>query len=127
MGIGGLGVCSSPGGFMTKHGITLLGVTPPPAGFRRGDTEADQAVIDASAARPSRSTKPSTATRRSLPTRCGYAADGTVDGAPMIGLLTDGRRVAADAHPDLLPELAGRLLVGETVHVRGAPPQWTFT
>ena len=46
---GGLGLCSSPGGFMTKHGVTLLGTTAPPDGFRRGDTEADQAVIDASA------------------------------------------------------------------------------
>ena len=42
-------LCSSPGGFMTKHGVTVLGATPPPDGFRRGDTEADQAVIDASA------------------------------------------------------------------------------
>ena len=55
-----------------------------------------------------------------------YAADGSVEGAPMIGLLADGRRVAAEAHPDLLPDLAGRLLVGETVRVRSDPPVWTF-
>ena len=48
-GTGGLGLCSSPGGFMTKHGVTVLGATPPPDGFRRGDTGADQAMIDARA------------------------------------------------------------------------------
>ena len=55
-----------------------------------------------------------------------YGADGSVEGAPMIGVLADRRRVAAEAHPDLLSGLAGRLLIGETVHVQGAPPQWTF-
>jgi hypothetical protein len=42
----------------------------------------------------------------------------------MIALLDDGRRVAAEADPEILPGLAGRLLVGEKVRVRGAPPRW---
>ena len=123
--IGGLGVCSSPGGFMTKHGITLLGAEPPLDGFRRGDTEADQAVIDASALTVAVD-EAIDGDAEIVANTVRYAADGTVEGAPMIGVLADGRRVAAEADPDLLPELAGRLLVGETVHVQGAPPRWRF-
>lgn len=124
-GTGGLGLCSSPGGFMTKHGVTVLGATPPPEGFRRGDTDADQAAIDASALTVAVDDDID-GDARVLANTVSYAADGSVEGAPMIGLLDDGRRVAAIADPDLLPELAGRLLVGETVHVRADPPMWTF-
>jgi acetyl-CoA C-acetyltransferase len=121
----GLGLCSSPGGFMTKHGVTLLGPTPPPDGFRRGDTDADQAVIDASALTVAVD-EDIDDDAEVVANTVRYAADGTVEGAPMIGMLADGRRVAAEAHPDLLPALGGRLLIGETVHVRGAPPRWSF-
>ncbi len=124
-GTGGLGLCSSPGGFMTKHGVTVLGATPPPEGFRRGDTDADQAAIDASALTVAVDDDID-GDARVVANTVRYAADGSVEGAPMIGLLDDGRRVAAVADPDLLPELAGRLLVGETVHVRADPPVWTF-
>ena len=124
--IGGLGFCSSPGGFMTKHGVTLLGAAPPPGGFRRGDTEADQALIDASAL-PVAVDDGIDGTAEVLANTVRYADDGNVEGAPMIGVLPDGRRVAADADADLLPTLAGQLLVGQRVHVRGAPPRWTFT
>ena len=123
---GGLGLCSSPGGFMTKHGVTLLGATPPPDGFRRGDTQADQAVIDASALTVAID-EDIDGDAQIVANTVRYSADGSVEGAPMIGVLADGRRVAAEAHPDLLPGLGGRLLIGETVHVQGAPPLWTFT
>jgi acetyl-CoA C-acetyltransferase len=123
--LGGLGFCSSPGGFMTKHGVTLLGATPPPDGFRRGDTDADQAVIDASAL-PVAVDEDVDGDARVVANTVRYAADGSVEGVPVIGVLTDGRRVAAEADADLMPDLAGRLLVGETVHVRGASPRWTF-
>ena len=118
-GSGGLGLCSSPGGFMTKHGVTVLGATSAPEGFRRGDTDADQAAIDASALTVA--VDDDIDGDAVLANTVSYAADGSVEGAPMIGLLDDGRRVAAVADPELLPGLAGRLLVGETVHVRGRP------
>jgi len=122
---GGLGLCSSPGGFMTKHGVTLLGATPPTDGFRRGDTEADQAVIDASALTVAVDDDVD-GDAQVVGNTVRYATDGSVDGAPMIGMLADGRRVAAEADPALLADLAGRLLIGETVHVRSDPPVWTF-
>ena len=124
--VGGLGVCSSPGGFMTKHGVTLLGREPPPGGFRRGDTDADQVVIDAGAM-PVAVDESLDSTAEVVANTVCYAADGSVEGAPMIGVLADGRRVAAEADPALLPDLTGRLLVGETVSVHGTPPRWTFT
>jgi acetyl-CoA C-acetyltransferase len=122
---GGIGMCTSPGGFMTKHGVTLLGASPPARGFVRGDTDADQARIDASA--------------REVATDDGvdggatvvantvvYAADGSVEAAPVVADLDDGRRVAAAADPAVLPDVAGALLVGRRVHVRAASPTWAF-
>ncbi len=44
-----LGLATGLGWFVTKHALGLYGTTPPPGGFRRGDTTADQAGIDASA------------------------------------------------------------------------------
>jgi hypothetical protein len=123
--IGGLGFCSSPGGFMTKHGVTLLGTTAPPGGFQRGNTDADQAAIDASAL-PVAVDHDIDGEAQVVANTVRYAADGSVEGAPLIGVLADGRRVAAEADADLLPGLAGRLLIGESVQVRGAPPRWTF-
>jgi hypothetical protein len=111
---------------MTKHGVSLLGTVPPPHGFRRGDTEADQATIDASAL-PVAVDEGIDGPVEVLANTVRYASDGSVEGVPVIGVLADGRRVAADAEPGLLPDLAGRLLVGQKVHVRGSPPRWTFT
>lgn len=107
------------GGFITKHAAGVYGSEPPPEGFRRGDTSADQRAIDASAiplavddARGGATVDASTVV---------YAADGSVESVPVIARLDDGRRVAAKAHPDEIAPLAGRSLVGARVEVAGSP------
>ncbi len=115
---GGLGVCTGLGGYATKHAVGVYGTTPPPDGFRSGDTAAEQARIDAGALR--------------LVPSVEDGAEGTVAGstvvhdisgptsAPAVVTLDDGRRVCARASADLLPSLPGRLLVGERVRLTAA-------
>lgn len=112
---GGLGVCTGLGGYATKHAVGVYGTTPPPDGFRQGDTAREQARIDAGAL--------------PLVTSAEHGAQGTVDGgtvlydaqgvsgAPVVATLDDGRRVCARADDALLPSLAGELLVGRRVRL----------
>ena len=97
-----------------------------PAGSAAAIPVADQAAIDASAL-PVAVDEDIDGTAEIVANTVRYAADGSVEGAPMIGLLADGRRVAAEADRELLPGLAGELLVGQKVHVRSASPRWMFT
>ena len=122
---GGLGICSGTGGFMTGHGITLLGATPPPRGFVCGDTADDQSRIDASA-RVVAVDDALDAMATVVANTVAYAADGAVEAVPVVADLDDGRRVAARADPAVLAGLAGALLIGRRIRVQGMPPTWTF-
>lgn len=116
---GGLGLCTGLGWFTTKHSIGVYGADPPPGGFRRGATAEAQERIDATElplaleARGHATVVASTVT---------YERDGTPTGAPVFAELPDGRRVAARADDDLLPELVGRSLVGTSIELVSSEP-----
>jgi hypothetical protein len=57
-----------------------------------------------------------------------YDNSGHPTGVPLIATLADGRRLAARPADSVdLSELAGRNLVGETVHVSGSPVRYRLT
>lgn len=122
---GGHALVTALGWYVTKHAVGCYSATPPPAGFRVGDTAEEQERIDASA----------------LPVVEGsevlegagavvdggtvvYGREGEVVAAPVVATLDDGRRVAAAADTRELAGLAGTTLVGRRVVVDGAPPRY---
>ncbi|MBW2724879.1 MAG: acetyl-CoA acetyltransferase [Deltaproteobacteria bacterium] len=116
---GGLGYIGANGGFLSKHSIGIYGTTPPPHDFAQADTADQQEEITA-AALPTAIDASGTA--RVVAGTVVYDRDGTVASAPIVATLEDGRRVAAQAEPSLLNDLAGSSLVGRNVRVSGSPP-----
>ncbi len=124
---GRLGLATGLGWFITKHALGVYGSTPPPAGYRRGDTAAAQARIDDSAV--------DTVLAVDTPTPARVVAatvmrdhDGRATAAPVLARLPDGRHMAlAPAHHDVL-EAVGRLdvpgLVGSPVTVEAGAPRY---
>ena len=122
-----LGLANGLGWFVTKHALGLYGTTPPPGGFRRGDTSAAQATIDGSARTTALEVDgPVPATVVAVTVL--RDADGTATAAPLLADLPDGRRVAASAADDTTTaELGGRdvpSVVGTVVSVEGSPPRY---
>jgi acetyl-CoA C-acetyltransferase len=121
-GSGGLGLVTGLGWYVTKHAAGIYGTTPPPEGFRPGDTVAAQQAIDDSA----------------LPLLSSYDGEATVAGAtvvydkndggvrtaPVYATTPDGQRVAAAAAEGQLASLAGRNLVGARIRISGTPPTY---
>ena len=116
---GGLGYVAAVGGVLSKHAVGVYASEAPGQPFRLADTSAEQQAIADSA----------------RPVALEAEGEAVVDGgtvvydredrpkaAPIIATLEDGRRVVATARPELLPSLAGRTLVGETVRVSGGHP-----
>ncbi len=118
---GGTGLVSAMGWYATKHAVGIYGATPPPRGWRRGDTETAQRVIDVSAL-PVASEAESPA--EVVAATAVMGPGGTVTAAPVIARLPDGRRIAAAADPGELPALAGRDLVGHRIEISGHPPRY---
>ena len=118
---GGLAYVSGNGGFLSKHSLGIYSAKPRAAGaaFVLADTARAQAEIDA-AALPV--TLEAEGEARVDGSTVVYGRDGQVEAAPIIATLNDGRRLAARAAEKILPGLAGRSLVGETVRVTGANP-----
>lgn len=124
-----LGLATGLGWFVTKHALGLYGTGPPPGGFRRGDTTADQAAIDASATEVALELESRTATPATV-----IAATvirdhhGAATGAPVIARLLDGRHVAAaPADTDVLSALSEADvpgLVDAQIAVAGSPPRY---
>lgn len=122
-GSGGLGLVSGLGWYSTKHSLGIYGSTPPPSGYRRGNTAGAQRVIDSSAVeviagldrREEGTVEASTVL---YDRRAGAVA------APAIATLADGRRVVAAAAEDELATLEGQLIVGARVVVEGTPPRY---
>jgi acetyl-CoA C-acetyltransferase len=120
---GGHGLVTALGWYVTKHAVGCYSATPPPDGYRTGDTTQDQAAIAASAltAVPrgeDLGRQPAVVDGGTVV----YGRDGEVTAAPVIATLADGRRVAAAAAPGELAALAGRSPAGMQIEVGGSPP-----
>jgi acetyl-CoA C-acetyltransferase len=113
---GGVGVCTGLGGWATKHAAGVYASRPAAHGFRRGDTAARQAAIDA-AALPLVPTAEAGVEGTVDGHTVVHAGDGTVTAAPAIVRIDDGRRVCAASEPGQLASLAGELLVGRRVRL----------
>ena len=117
----GVGLVTGLGWYVTKHSIGLYGTAPPDRGWRRGATDAAQAVIDASAVPVAEQAEgPAQVVASTVVAGRGE----TPQAAPVIARLADGRHVAAAAEPGELPGLAGQNLVGRQVVVSGSPPRY---
>ncbi len=139
-----LGLVTGLGWFITKHALGLYGTEPPPHGFRRGDTAADQKAIDASAvdvalgveagAGPNADPGTAVAATATRATATVIAAtvirdhDGAATGAPVIARMLDGRHVAAAPADDDVISAAGEQdvpgMVGTRIAVDGSPPRY---
>ena len=118
---GGTGIVTGLGWYATKHAVGLYGAEPPRRGWRRGDTDAAQVAIDASAREVAEEADGSATVVASTVVP---GPSGMPVAAPVIARLDDGRHVAAAAHESDLAALAGRNLVGARVRVAGGPPRY---
>jgi acetyl-CoA C-acetyltransferase len=115
---GGTGLVTALGWYLTKHAAGVYGSDPPPRGWRRADTAAAQAAIDATAVEIAADpTGPAVV----LASTVVSGRQGEVTAAPVIARLPDGRHAAVAAHEDELPGLATRNLVGARIDVGGTP------
>ncbi|HXQ61788.1 MAG TPA: hypothetical protein VN796_05595 [Acidimicrobiales bacterium] len=115
---GGMGLVTALGWYLTKHAAGVYGSEPPPRGWRRGDTTAAQAAIDASAVEIAPA---ASGPAEVLAATVTNGRGNEISAAPVIARLGDGRHVAAAADPSELPSLAARNLVGTRVDVHGTP------
>lgn len=124
-----LGLATGLGWYVTKHALGLYGTDPPPAGFRMGDTDADQARIDASAVEVVPGVpEPTQAVILAITVARDH--DGSPTAAPLIARLPDGRQVlaaAAEGVCDRVATLDTSDLVGTTVVVDGEPPRYRLS
>ncbi len=116
-----LGMATGLGWFVTKHALGIYGTTPPPDGFRRGDTSAAQERIDAEAAEVALEVAtPTTATV--VASTVARDPDGAPVAAPLIARLPDGRQMALAPADDEVLGAMGRLdvpgLVGTSIVVQ---------
>jgi acetyl-CoA C-acetyltransferase len=142
-----LGLATGLGWFVTKHALGLYATEPPPGGFRRADTAADQEAIDATAVevaleveRPTPARVLAVTVARQGDSGGDGASGGDGDrahegtgigppaGAPAIVRLPDGRQMAVTpADEDVLEEM-GRSdvlgLVGTDVLVEPGAPRY---
>ena len=123
----GLGLATGLGWFITKHALGIYGATPPPAGFRTGDTTAAQSDIDASALDVALEVDTSTAATV-LAATVVRDNDGAAVGAPLIVRLPDGRQMAvAPADDEVTAVMGGQDapgLVGAPVVVEAGPARY---
>lgn len=120
---GTLGLITGLGWYITKHSVGVYGSAPPPRGYRRGDTSADQARIDASALEVAPIAAGMAAATIDAATVV-YDRDGAPISAPAIATLDDGRRVVARAPQEDLGQLAGSNITGWRVTISGSPPTY---
>lgn len=124
---GGLGMATGVGWFVTKHALGLYGSTPPPGGFRRGDTAAAQSRIDDSAVATALEVDEATPAVV-LATTVARDHEGRPTDAPLIARLPDGRQMALAPADDEVVAAMGALdapgLVGGAVVVQPGPPRY---
>lgn len=124
---GCLGLATGLGWFITKHALGLYGSSPPPGGYRRGDTGAAQARIEASAVPTALEVEAST-TAEVVAATVLRDNDGAASGAPMVVRLPDGRHLAAVPGDETELQAVGELdvpgLVGSPVVVEPGLPRY---
>ena len=118
---GGTGLATGLGWFATKHAAGMYGASPPPHGFRPGDTAEAQARIDATALTLADAHVGEATVAAATVV---YDRDGRVVAAPAYLDLPDGSRLPAAAGSSLLADLAGAELVGARVEVSGEVPTY---
>jgi hypothetical protein len=105
----------------------VYGTTPPPGGFRTGDTTAAQAAIDASAVETALQVDEATPATVVAVTVV-RDNDGGAVGAPLVARLPDGRHMALAAADDEVVGEAGGLdvpgLVGSRIVVQPGPARY---
>ncbi|MCP3984816.1 MAG: acetyl-CoA acetyltransferase [bacterium] len=116
--VGGIAYVGANGGLLSKHAIGIYGATPAPQGFVAADTRDAQAEIEA-AMLPF--TTEAEGIAEVVASTVVYGRDGSVQTAPVIASLEDGRRVVAEADESIRESLAGTCLIGERVQVAGSP------
>jgi acetyl-CoA C-acetyltransferase len=114
---GGLGYVNANGGYLSKHSVGVYGSQPPPGGFRLADTRDAQARIDAAALPVATGAR---GRARVVASTFVYGRGGSIEKAPVIAELDDGRRVAAQAADSTLSRLGRESLVGQQISVDGA-------
>ena len=115
---------SGNGGLLSKHALGIYGSEPSADGFVLADTSQEQSEINAAAATVVFEANGNATVEGGTVI---YDRAGEVVGAPVIARRADGSRLVAIASPELLPELTGRSLVGETIAVSGSePPSYTL-
>ena len=122
-----LGLATGLGWFVTKHALGVYGSTPPPGGFRRGDTAAAQAAIDASAVEVAETldaAEPATVVAATV----WRGGRGAAARAPVVARLADGRQMALAPADDGVTAAMGALdvpgLVGSSVVVQAGEPRY---
>ncbi len=122
-----LGLATGLGWFVTKHALGIYGSTPPPGGFRRGDTTGAQAAIDATAVGVA-DALPAPESATVVAATVWRDSDGTAAGAPVIARLDDGRHMALTPADDEVTAAMGALdvpgLVGGSVVVQAGEPRY---
>ncbi|MEO1936154.1 MAG: hypothetical protein ABGX04_15360 [Myxococcales bacterium] len=110
---------SGNGGLLSKHSLGIYGREPNANGFVLANTTAAQEAINAGAldvvfeAEGRATVEGGTVV---------YDRSGMPVAAPVIACLENGARLVANAEPEILSDLIGRSLVGETIRVSGAEP-----
>ena len=126
-GPGRLGMATGVGWFVTKHALGVYGSSPPPGGFRRGDTTTDQSLIDASAVETAPEVDEATPAV-TLAATVARDHQGHPTGAPLIARLPDGRQMALAPADDEVVGAMGSLdvpgLVGGPVVVQPGPARY---
>ncbi|HEY5097645.1 MAG TPA: hypothetical protein VII46_06325, partial [Acidimicrobiales bacterium] len=124
---GGLGMATGVGWFVTKHALGIYSSTPPPDGFRRGDTAAAQSRIDDSAVETALEVDEATPAVI-LAATVARDHEGRPTDAPLIARLPDGRHMALAPADDEVVEAMGGLdgpgLVGGTAVVQPGPARY---
>jgi acetyl-CoA C-acetyltransferase len=121
------GMATGLGWFITKHAIGIYGTTPPPGGFRVGDTTGAQSAIDSSAVEVALEVETPT-TASVIAATVIRDGQGAATGAPMLVALPDGRHMALMAADDDTLTAVGQLdvpgLVGSSVVVDPGGPRY---
>jgi acetyl-CoA C-acetyltransferase len=110
---------SGNGGLLSKHSLGIYGREPNKNGFVYADTSTAQEEINASAVDVVFEAEGRATVEGSTVV---YDRTGTPVAAPVIARLENGSRLVANPVPEVLPELIGRSLVGESILVSGAEP-----
>ncbi|MGO9195710.1 MAG: acetyl-CoA acetyltransferase [Acidimicrobiales bacterium] len=127
-----LGLVNGVGWYMTRHAVGLYGTAPPGEGFRVAEPLAGPAGPGRRPPVPvgvTASVSEATTARVEAGTVI-YDRAGVPLSAPVIASLPDGTRIAANAWPEALVDVAelgsASSLVGRTVQVgAGTPPQYS--